>query len=148
MNSIIHITGTLAEDPAPNQWGFYHLRVNIPVPPNHPYIKGDQYQEIEVSVKNPASKILEKMQSGAPVCAICEQIREHYQDKSGYQKSALKNRLLRIWFAPYDRRRREQLNQLKQETTRPLDQSTYHQQHQQAKQNAYQPQEAAEDIPF
>ena len=145
MLPLIIINGTLAETPEANQYGFYHLRVNIPVNPNHPYVKGEQWMEIEASSKNPACKLLEKMTKGSSVIIHAEQTREHYHDKGGTPRTSLRNRLLRISYAPLSHSRQQQMQELQHTAT--ADQSRAD--HYQSKANAYQPtHEADADIPF
>jgi single-stranded DNA-binding protein len=152
MFSRLIVSGTLAETPAPNQYGYYNLRIQHQVAPNHPYIKGEQWAEIEASIKNPAAKLLEKMTKGTAVEIVAEQYRDHYTDKTGTPRTYIKNRLLSIDYAPLSRSRQHQMQELQQAATEaPAEQGRAYQPtpHQQAKQNAYQPShESDADIPF
>lgn len=148
MFSRLIVSGTLAETPAPNQYGYYNLRIQHQVAPNHPYIKGEQWAEIEASIKNPAAKLLDKMTKGTAVEIVAEQYRDHYTDKTGTPRTYLKNRLLSIDYAPLSRSRQHQMQELQQAATEaPTEQGRAD--HHQAKQNAYQPTpESTDDIPF
>lgn len=117
MFSRLIVSGTLAETPAPNQYGYYNLRIQHQVAPNHPYIKGEQWAEIEASIKNPAAKLLDKMTKGTAVEIVAEQYRDHYTDKTGTPRTYLKNRLLSIDYAPLSRSRQQQMQELRQAAT-------------------------------
>lgn len=114
--AFVTIFGNIETTPTVGNTGWSTIRIVEPVSAKHPTTRGPQYWDVEIPPQ--FRRLAERLSAGASIITICEQTRDHFTGKGGYPATTLKNRLVRLRFAPRDLRgekRAEQFDELRAE---------------------------------